>query len=187
MEHDTLLVKNVQSGKMKFDHEAENILFQKYYPRIRLKLQFRLHDDQDSIDDLTHEIAIELLHSLRNGNYDPSKATIGSYLNGIINHKLISYFKKRAQGKTSSIDDTADEGLIVLPRITENMDNEKLIQCLRHHLPKLRQNYREVFLLYYHDGFSVKQIAEHLGRSSLTIANEKFQALKILRKKCIIK
>lgn len=187
MENDAILASRIKSDTMEFDHEAEACLLQKFYPRIRLKLEFKLHAEKDKIDDLTNEIATEFLLSLRNGNYDPEKASLGTYLNGIINFKVIAYIDRKNRARTVSIENTNENGIIERPKYLENMDNEKLIACLRHHLPKLRKNYREVFLLYYHDGLSVKQIAERLGRSSLTIANEKFQAVCSLRKKCVKK
>ncbi len=182
-----ILVNRIKANENTPDSAAEAVFLKIYLPQIKFKINIRLNHTTDTVDDLIQDVVFDLVISLRKGNFDPGKATLSSYINGIVNHRLSRFFSEKKQKKIMPLDDTLQDILRHEPDVEGTLDRQQLIDCLRNNLPKLRKNYREVFILLYHDQLSIQEAAKKLGRSSLTISNEKFQAIQTLKKKYLTK
>ena len=178
------LINSIKSSNNRPDVDAERLLFAAYLPQIEFKIRHRLNNAANIGEDLIQDVAIQLIQSLRKGNFDPAKSKLSSYINGIVNHVIIKYFANKKDGQTIEIDENIINYLLNIPRYGEAIDLEKLRKCLRDNLKKLPANYQEVYLLFYQDELSTKEIARKLGRPATTISNEKFQATRSMKKKC---
>lgn len=178
------LITRIRSDKNDPDTEAEQLLITEFLPQIAFKIRHRLTSKSEDVEDLIQDVAIKLIGSLRNGNFDPEQAKLGSYINGIVNHCLSKYFEGKSKRQSVEIDENIIKDMISMPQYGENYDVEKLIECLRKHLPLLPENYREVYLLFYFEQLSIQEISKKLGRAPAIISNEKFQARETMKKWC---
>lgn len=171
------LIERVRKG----DQEAEQELLLRYIEQIRSMVCHQIGERNEYLDDLTNEICMALIENLRNGKFDPAKAKLGSYIYGIARNKVVD-FQSRKSDATS--EDISDQQIPAAPEITQQLEDEELLEIMRRELTHLKTKYRKVLLLRYYMERSIGEIAETLGISTDQVSERIYYAKQMLRKKC---
>ncbi len=146
-------------------------IFNKYFRILLiagLKEKLRQEDAEDAV-------AHTFIVYWRNRNNIPM-SNIQSYLNICLNNK-IKDIKKSKNNSAVWYTYNMDYGLIFDESFREK---ENLVQLLYAAINKLNQHPRRVLQLYL-QGYETGQIAMLLGKSNITIRNQKSEAIKVLR------
>ena len=149
------------------DVDAFNPLVVKYQPRIYTFIRKQVKE-VDTAKDLTQETWLKAFRSIKTFRAD---SAFSSWLYRIAENVCIDYFRKQQKQHNIEPLHTVDER-----RITEahrdpcrDLERQELRAYLRTAIQRLTQTRRQVFLLYYAQDLSIKQIALRLKKSEGTI------------------
>lgn len=175
---DKNLVEKIFAG----EKDAETLLFRKYGSRIARKVSFHLGADNRDWQDVTANVQMALLLSLRQGKFDVSKGvSLGAYIYGITNNKIKDYFK--ALKKQPPVTNTLPEHLVSVAEIYDLEKNEAR-NYLRDLLGTLKIKYKEVLYLRYYEELSIEEISQKTGLPPRRVSERIHYAITLMRKKC---
>ena len=85
------LVEKIKTG----DTQAEIRLLKRFSPRISRKVSYHLGTGNTDLQDITADIQLAILMSLRDGKFDIDRgSSLGSYIYGVTTNKIRDYFKE---------------------------------------------------------------------------------------------
>ena len=149
------------------DTDAFNPLVLKYQPRIYTFINQQVKDTETA-KDLTQETWLKAFRAIKTFRGD---STFASWLYRIAENVCIDYFRKQQKAYDIQPLHTVDER-----RITEthsdpcgDLERQELRIYIRAAIQHLTQTRKQVFLLYYAQDLSIKQIAIRLKKSEGTI------------------
>lgn len=149
------------------DTDAFNPLVIKYQPRIYTFISRQVKENETA-KDLTQETWLKAFRAIDTFRGDSAFA---SWLYRIAENVCIDYFRK--QQKTYNLEPlhTIDERCIpqTHPDPYRDLERQELRVYLRTAIQRLTDTRKQVFLLYYAQDLSIKQIATRLNRSEGTI------------------
>jgi RNA polymerase sigma factor (sigma-70 family) len=159
------------------DNEAGGRIYEEFLPFVSTLVRNLIHPSPDTMD-LVHDIFIKLFE---NNSRFASRANIRLFLHNIGRNICLNYLntRKRRTDKTNEIADhflSIDEDTLEKATIAASF-HSLICQAIK----KLPEKKREIFLLYYRDYLSNKEVAERLGIAEKTAANEKSDVLKRLK------
>ena len=145
--------------------DAFNPLVVKYQPRIYTFISQQVKETETA-KDLTQETWLKAFRAIKSFRAD---SAFSSWLYRIAENVCIDYFRKQKH-------DTEPLHAIDERRIPQthsdpcrDLERQELRAYLRAAIQRLTQTRKQVFLLYYAQDLSIKQIATHLNRSEGTI------------------
>ena len=157
-------IRRTQSGNT----EAFNALVQKYHPRLYTHIRERVKD-VETAKDLTQETWLKAFRAI---NMFRGDSTFSSWLYRIAENVCIDFFRKQKVSRNyiESLH-TVDERTITdtHPSPCRDLERQELRVHLRAAIRRLTQTHKQVFLLYYAQDLSIKQIAIRLKKSEGTI------------------
>lgn len=165
------------------DEGAINTLIERYRTKVYNYI-LMLVKDSDTADDISQELFIKIMGSLKSGRYSDN-GKFQSWLMRIAHNMVIDHFRVQKQRRSISTDselnilnnkelvDTNIEDLIIMEQ-TET-DVRKLVD-------RLPLEQREVVIMRHYLGLSFKEIAENTGVSINTALGRMRYALMNLRK-----
>ena len=158
------LIRRTQNGNA----EAFNALVRKYHPRLYTHIRERVKD-VETAKDLTQETWLKAFRAI--GTFRGASA-FSSWLYRIAENVCIDFFRKQKVSRnTIEPLHTIDERNITdtHPSPCQNVERQELRFYLRAAIQRLTQTRKQVFLLYYAQDLSIKQIAIRLKKSEGTI------------------
>lgn len=158
-----ILIARTQSG----DIEAFNPLIEKYQPRLSNSIRAEVKDPEVA-KDLCQNVWLKAFRSIRTFRFE---SAFSSWLYRIAKNVCIDYHRKqKASDNIHSLHTVNERRLLgVHPDPCELLQQQELRQHLDEAIATLTPSRKRVFLLYYIEELSIKDIATRTGRSEGTI------------------
>lgn len=157
----------------KADHQAFDLIFEKYWKRL-FQYAYKLLQDQQQAEDVVQEVLIQLWENAPHREINH----LSGYLFRSVKYQvalIIKNDKWKVNWESLDLSDI-EESLE-----TEVLVKEELYQKLDDSIEKLPKKCKEVFQLHKKEGFSAKEIANSLNLSTRTVENQIHKAMKVLR------
>ncbi len=171
MARDDLDIEKKMLLLARVDHEQFLYFYEKYYDSIFRFLKYRvLH--REVVEDLTSETFARALDKL--GTFRWKGVSFGAWLYRIASNLANSHFKKADRLRIYGLDldeQFAGDGLGPMAVLLESEDQRRLYAALAE-LDELSIN---IFVLFYWEDFSVRQIAAALGTKEGTVQSRLFR------------
>ncbi|KKT20836.1 MAG: hypothetical protein UW05_C0026G0012 [Candidatus Giovannonibacteria bacterium GW2011_GWC2_43_8] len=155
-EEDEILVKKAQESP-----EAYEALYKKYGKRVYNYFWYRAGQVKEVAEDLAQETFVKAYQKLP--NFRLRAYSYFSYLKTIAHNTLVKYYKKPKTASLEEIGDIAEESA---PDKSEVKETAELLWQAIEKLPEAEKN---IILLKYREGRSVKEIAELTKKSTNAI------------------
>ena len=149
-------------------------IYTEYYGKVMGYLSTRIRNRADA-EDLCADVFEKIHRKL--GDYDPTKAAIGTWVFSITRNTLIDFFRK------SKPQEELDENLSDDTELDEGMLNSETLSELAGALRKLPQQLMDIIVLRYYDGKPLTEIAKMMGLSYGAVKLRHQNALLLLREK----
>lgn len=163
------LVKLAQNG----DHEAFGEIYQILVDPIYRYVLFKVnsHIDAQDITAETFKKAWVSLHRYQQNNFR-------AYLYAIARNTTVDYIRKEARiSKVAQSYPVIDEKINIEDHLIKKEEIRELYQAIK----KLPENYAEVINLRFVEELSIKETAEILEKSSVSVRVTQYRALRKLR------
>jgi RNA polymerase sigma-70 factor (ECF subfamily) len=123
---------------------------------------YRLSPRAELVEDIMQEILLAAWRNLRNFRGD---ASLRSWVTAIARHKVEDYYRKRIRAMEIEEQDGDAAEPSVVPMLERQLDSAKQRQRLRETLTLLPEAYGIALLWRYHDGKSVREMAQLTGKT----------------------
>lgn len=168
---DAELVRRIGSGS---DREAEDALFRRMAPRVRLYGLRHLRDGQ-AADDLTQHVLITTLQALRAGRLrEPEK--LASFMLGTCRMTVLAQ-RRGAQRRERLLEEFGAGLLRPFEPPTPSLDHEHLARCLQ----TLRERERTAIVMTFYDEQTGADVARVLAVSEANVRVIRHRAIGRLR------
>lgn len=132
--------------------------------------------DPYAAEDVVSKIFLKVYRKLE--YYDESRASLSTWIYSITRNTVIDYYKKRETQKILSFDEVAE-----IEEIPDELPaDEELLEDLANALEKLSERERDLIILHYYRGYTLKRIAEMMGMSYINAKVIHAKVLSALRK-----
>ncbi|MDE6141456.1 MAG: RNA polymerase sigma factor [Bacilli bacterium] len=141
----------------------------------------------EDINDIIQDIYIDVYKNI--GKIENVK-NIEAYVLGIAKNKVNKYYGWIYRFKTLSIFNLTDQDREFIDNIPSEVDIEKIvlknadIDFIWEFLKKKRTIISKIFFLYYHEGYTIKEISDYLDLNESYIKNSLYRTLKELQNIC---
>lgn len=176
---DQVLIDSYKNG----EETAINILIDRHRHKI-FNYVLMLVKNTDIADDISQELFIKVIHSIKSGKY----ADNGKFLSWalrIAHNMVIDYFRSQKQKSNVSIDgeiNILNNKSLSEEAVEEKLINEQTENDIRKLVDHLPLEQREVVIMRHYLGLSFKEIAEQTGVSINTALGRMRYALLNMRK-----
>ncbi len=167
------LVKQAKAG----DRHAFAGLYDQFADRIFRFILIKVRHEQEA-EDLLQTVFIKAWNGL--GGFDLRKANFSAWLYKIATNAVYDYFRKSAR-QPQNLELNEDLNITIAEDTGSQMDQIQAIGELRKKLKLLPSQYREVLELRFVQDFTLKETAEILQKSSLSVRLLQHRALKKLK------
>ena len=160
---DEQLIKDILDG----DDDAMKMLHGRYVHGIFQFLYIQTnhyHDAQELLQDVMYKAA-------KNLPAFKGDSSFKTWLFAIAKHAVIDYYRKRNKiGRSTAVEEHVMEGVADAKESAEKtvlrqMDTASVMQTIR----ELPDNYRDVLHLRFMEGFSIKETAQVMGKTTLSV------------------
>ena len=145
---------------------AEQIYLQ-YHDKVRAYVRGKIQDPHD-VEDLVSAVFMKIVQKL--DSYDPDKASVSTWVYTITRNTVTDYFRTR-RSMVAFEDYMVDE--------TELKDDA--LDSLADALMSLKEKERDLIVLHYYTGHTLKTVAEMMGMSYINAKVVHKKALAALR------
>jgi RNA polymerase sigma-70 factor (ECF subfamily) len=176
MQDEKELIKQAKAGCETGDFRAFGQLYEKYFDKIYSYVvsMTKNHEAAEDVVSITFEKAIENISSYEDRGY-----SFGAWLYRIARNETMDYFKK--ENKVTRFEES--EVLISRGNVSYNKGEELVLQeKLWKQIEKLDDYNKEVIVLRYIEGYSIKETAKILEKTEDAIKSAAKRAMKDLRK-----
>jgi RNA polymerase sigma-70 factor, ECF subfamily len=169
--NDAELVRQIGSGT---NPEAETELFRRMAPRVRLYGLRHLRDEH-AADDLTQQVLITTLETLRAGRLrEPEK--LASFVLGTCRMTVLD-LRRGAQRKERLLAQFGPDLLSAVQPFAPRLDHERLTRCVQN----LKERERAVVVMTFYDERTGADVASFLGVSEANLRVIRHRAIHQLR------
>ncbi len=165
------------------DENSINILIEKYRKKMYNYI-LMLVKDSDLADDISQELFIKVIDSLKSGKY-ADNGRFQSWLMRVAHNMVIDYFRQNKTSRTISTDSNTNilnSKELVDTNIEDEMISKQTENSVRALVDQLPVEQREVVVMRHYLGLSFKEISENTGVSINTALGRMRYALLNLRK-----
>lgn len=149
-------------------------IYVSYHEKVAAYVRTRI-TDQYAAEDVVSEVFLKVYQKLE--SYDESRASLSTWIYTITRNTVIDYYKKK---KTLNV--FADE-ITEAEEIPDEMPaDEELLEDLANALEKLSERERDLIILHYYKGYTLKQIADMMGMSYINAKVIHAKTLSALRR-----
>jgi len=150
--NDKHLINLIKQG----DNEAFNMLYNRHFSAVYQRVRYTIPDSD--VDDVTQEIFVAVMHSLRNFE---GRAKFSTWLRTLINRQVADYYRKRQR----KVEETELHDFD-LPSQRDGVGSKKHDEriTMRWALKKLPKDYQEIILMRFAEGLRFKEIAGELNK-----------------------
>ncbi len=131
-------------------------IYEDYYKKVYSYLLGQVNDSYLA-EDLASDVFLKVYEKL--DLYDETKASISTWIFTIARNKLTDYYRGRTV--FGEIPETMADG----SDIEEDMCNNEMLEILAGALEKLDERERDIIILHYYSGVTLKEIGQRLGIS----------------------
>ena len=147
-------------------------IYEEYYGKILAYIRGRTPYPQDA-EDLCSAVFEKVLENLN--TYDADRASVATWIYRIARNTVADYYRNQRT------DETLDEELPGLEYADDALLRRETLSALANALKHLRQQERDIIILHYYTGCSLKEISERMGIPYRTVKLRKQTALERLR------
>jgi RNA polymerase sigma-70 factor, ECF subfamily len=165
------------------DTEAVRLLFERYSSLV-FSIARRMLRDQHEAEDLVQDVFVFLIS--RSKSFDPSRGSVRSWLTQITYHRAIDrrrYLHARGFYRGANNGHAPDEAR---PHINPSVDNPEDLfawQCyLRPAIEGLSEDQRNTLVLFFYEGYTLREISEKLGQSFGNVQHHFYRGMDRLRR-----
>jgi len=142
-------------------------IYEAFRPKVYAYVRGRIHDPHDA-EDLVSAVFMKVVKML--DSYDPAKASVSTWVYTITRNTVTDYFRTR-RSMVAFEDYMLDEA-----PATELTDD--VLDHLAEALMSLKERERDLIVLHYYSGHTLKTVAEMMGMSYINA--------KVIHKKALI-
>lgn len=153
---------------------SKDKIYLDYKEKVAAYVRNRIADPY-AAEDVVSKVFLKVYRKLE--YYDESRASLSTWIYSITRNTVIDYFKER-ETQTLSFDAVA--GIEEIP--DELPADEELLEDLANALEKLSERERDLIILHYYRGYTLKRIAEMMGMSYINAKVIHAKVLSALRK-----
>ena len=157
------------SGKKTMNELTPEALYDAYRDKVLAYLTGRT-DSREDADDLCHDVFEQVFRSL--DTYDPSKASVSTWIYQITRFTLIDYIRTKHPGEPLS------EGIQAADDTEEELIRRETLKRLAAALRSLDEDERDIVILRYYNGYSLTDISCMTGISYGMVKVKHKKALK---------
>jgi len=172
---DNYLIKQILRGNSK----AQRALYQKYEQRWG-RLCLRYGRNRTEAEDILQEGLMAVFKDLK--QFDGKRASFNTWSNRVLVNAALRYLKKNHWQQSFEDLDVAANNLDVSESILEHITAKELTALIQ----QLPSGYRVVFNMYAIEGYSHKEIANHLGITASASRSQLTKARKLLKKQLLV-
>ena len=143
-----------------------------YKDKVTAYVRGKLANEHD-VEDTVSTVFLKVYQRI--DSFDPSKASLSTWVYTITRNTVIDYFKKR-KTHIEFLDEIAAD---TLP--DDSLVDDELLDCLADALETLSERERDLIILHYYKGYTLKRIAEMMGMSYINAKLIHTKALSMLR------
>ena len=166
------LVRNAQ----KYDEDALQKLYEKYYPKI-YNYAFLQMGDVHAAEDLTSDVMLKMLESIQ--KYSFRGLPFGAWVFRIARNRLIDLHRRRKRRGEVDLSETISGTLASPESMAERALERGQIQIALKHLT---DEQRQVIVLKFIQGFDNRSVGRIMGRSEGAVKSLQHRALGRLRR-----
>lgn len=148
-------------------------IYVNYKPKVEGYISSRISDNHD-VEDVVSSVFVKIYHNI--DAFDNKKASLSTWIYSITKNTVIDYFRTRKEYCQLDIDKLADYSF------SELVDAELALKELAEALTKLEERQRDLIILHYYDGKTLKEVAAVFGVSYIYIKVLHKKALQTLKK-----
>ena len=161
-------VKKVFVAMMNEDRQTAERVYREYYPRILGYVRSKLSSPQEA-EDVCSSAILKIVRGLP--TFDPEKSSLSTWIYTIVRNTLTDHYRSRRSHEELG-EDIPYEG-----DDFEEILQEERLEELAAALEKLPQRERDVIILHYYSGISLREISEAIGMS--------YSNMKIIHRKAL--
>lgn len=162
--------------------EAEELVISEFIDKISFIIRKHVGWANEDWKDLTHEVLLAMIQSLRSGHFDFSKGlSLESYIYGITRNKIRDYLKGRKR-RQIVMDDLPAYFVASTDKSTE-IEHEEARATIKREINSLKNKYKEVLYLRFYKEMSIFEISEYIGLPPRRVSERLHYALKLLKKR----
>ena len=152
--------------------EQKSELYLTYSGKVRGYIQNKINDPAAS-EDLCAEVFLKVYEKL--DSYDETKASLSTWIFTIARNTLTDYYRTRR------VHSEIPETLASEENIEEGICRDEMLEILADALERMDERSRDIIVLHYYSGLTLKIIAERLGISYAYVKVLHNKALSTLR------
>ena len=126
-------------------------IYEEFQPKVRAYVRGKIHDPHDA-EDLVSAVFMKVVQKLE--RFDPAKASVSTWVYTITRNTVTDYFRTRRSM-------VAFEDYMV----DENELTDDALDSLADALMSLKEKERDLIVLHYYSGHTLKTVAEMMGMS----------------------
>jgi RNA polymerase sigma-70 factor (ECF subfamily) len=169
------LMLQLQQG----DGDALAVLFDRYN-RLIISIAWRILRDAGESEDLMQSVFLEIFRSA--AQFDPNKGTAKVWILQYAYHR--SFNRRQYLNRRGNYDDPQEiDTLAVMASkpYSRMLDSMELKHMLEEAMGRLSPVQRIIFELVFHDGLTMKEIAEKTGKSFDSVRHQYYRGMETLR------
>lgn len=133
--------------------DAEQV-YREYQPKVRAYVSGKIQEPHD-VEDLVSAVFMKVVQKL--DSYDPAKASVSTWVYTIARNTVTDYFRTRHS--MVAFEDYMPDEAPAMDLTGEALDS------LADALLTLKEKERDLIVLYYYSGYTLKTVAEMMGMS----------------------
>ncbi len=140
------------------EEDAKSRIYLDYYGKVNAYVRGKLSDPYEA-EDVVSSVFLRVYERL--DSFDPARASLSTWIYTITHNAVVDYYRTRrvhteyAEYVDAELDEVIDE----------SDTNEALLAQLADALERLKQKERDLIVLHYYKGYTLKVIAEMMGMS----------------------
>ncbi|MBR0311419.1 MAG: sigma-70 family RNA polymerase sigma factor [Oscillospiraceae bacterium] len=147
-------------------------IYQRYYSKVLSYLLSRVRPPEDA-EDVCSEVFEKVLRGLN--TYDENKGAISTWIYRIAHNAILDHARKRHPTEE------LDESLVSGELIDDTLLRSESLTALSAALERLDEDERDVIVLHYYEGYTLRAISERTGIPYRTVIRREQRALSMLK------
>lgn len=135
---------------------SKDLIYTEYREKVMRYMLKKVQNPHDS-EDLTSEVFLKVFKKLE--SFDESKASLSTWIYTVARNTVIDYYRTRRD--TSEL----DENLTAAENADTSFFRKETLEILANALEELDERSRNIVILHYYNGLTLKSIADSIGIS----------------------
>lgn len=141
---------------MVISEEMKTELFEKYHAKVQGYIYGKVLNDQLA-QDLASDVFLKVYEKI--DTFDDSKASVSTWIFTVMRNTLIDYYRTR------KVFSEVPEEMPLDFSVEEEVLNNEMLETLAKGLEKLEERERDIIIMHYYQGKTLKEAAEAIGIS----------------------